>query len=239
MASSKCPECGGSVSAATPTCPLCGCQLAPSSAQPSVLTPLPPRREPDAEAAGQTPTAAANPSFQPPQDFDDQLRKLAKLKDEGVLTEEDCNTRKRALLGLDTPASLTPAPSPTAPSTGNVGKGCMGCLGLIVLLMLLGWIGEMAGCNGGGGTGQATESAKPTKAEWKAKFGEKFGFSAKMGIVENLKPDQFKSVMGAPDRTQTIGDDAFWYYECSDGMIQLELYAPNLVVFMQGKVNDF
>ena len=42
------------------------------------------------------------------------------------------------------------------------------------------------------------------------------------------------------DQTQTIGDDAFWYYECSDEMIQLELYAPNLAVgMMQGKVNDY
>lgn len=137
---------------------------------------------------------------------------------------------------------ITPAQAPpaAAPPVTNVGKGCMGCLGVIILLVLIGWIGDMAGCNGGSGTGQSTESAKPTKAEWKEKLGSKFGFSAKMGIIENLKSDQFKSVMGAPARTQTIGDDAFWYYECSDGMIQLELYAPNLAVgMMQGKVNDY
>ena len=137
---------------------------------------------------------------------------------------------------------ITPAQAPptAAPATTKVGKGCMGCLGVIVLLLLIGWIGDMAGCNRGSGTGQSTETAKPTKAEWKAKCGSKCGFSAKMGIVENLKPDQFKGAMGAPDRTQTIGDDAFWYYECSDGMIQLELYAPNLAVgMMQGKVNDY
>ena len=44
---------------------------------------------------------AASPgaSAQPP-DLEQQLRMLAKLKTEGVITEEDFNAKKKALLGL-------------------------------------------------------------------------------------------------------------------------------------------
>lgn len=33
-------------------------------------------------------------------DFDDDLRKLAKLKEDGLITEEEFNLKKKALLGL-------------------------------------------------------------------------------------------------------------------------------------------
>jgi hypothetical protein len=36
----------------------------------------------------------------PPQDLDQQLRALAKLRDDGVITKEDFDAKKRALLGL-------------------------------------------------------------------------------------------------------------------------------------------
>jgi hypothetical protein len=36
----------------------------------------------------------------PPQDLDQQLRTLAKLKEDGVITEEDFSAKKKALLGL-------------------------------------------------------------------------------------------------------------------------------------------
>lgn len=107
-------------------------------------------------------------------------------------------------------------------------------LGLLSVFVLL---TSLLGCDQGG---QSFTAKKPTKAQWRAKFGSHFGQIAQMGIVDNLKPAQFKAVMGEPKSTQTIGDQAYWYYECSDGMIQLELYAPNLAVgMMQGKVNDF
>jgi hypothetical protein len=35
-----------------------------------------------------------------PQDLDQQLRALAKLRDDGVITEEDFTAKKKALLGL-------------------------------------------------------------------------------------------------------------------------------------------
>lgn len=40
------------------------------------------------------------PSATPPQDVEQQLRTLAKLKEDGVITEEDFNAKKKALLGI-------------------------------------------------------------------------------------------------------------------------------------------
>jgi len=52
---------------------------------------------------------------------------------------------------------------------------------------------------------------------------------------------KFKSAFGEPGRTQTVEQDAYWYYECSDGVIQVVLNDPN--VFGNGacvqSVNDF
>lgn len=107
----------------------------------------------------------------------------------------------------------------------------LGLLSVVVLAT------SLVGCDQGT---PSVEAKKPTKAEWRANFANRFGQTASMGIVDNLKPDQFKQAMGEPKSTQTTGDQAYWYYECSDGMIQLELYAPNLSVgMMQGKVNDY
>ena len=35
-----------------------------------------------------------------PQDFDDQLRKLARLKQEGLISEDEFNQKKKSLLGI-------------------------------------------------------------------------------------------------------------------------------------------
>ncbi|MCX6902093.1 MAG: SHOCT domain-containing protein [Verrucomicrobia bacterium] len=46
------------------------------------------------------PVRAPLPPLAPPQDLDQQLRTLAKLRDDGVITDEDFDTKKKALLGL-------------------------------------------------------------------------------------------------------------------------------------------
>ncbi len=46
------------------------------------------------------PGAAAPGALAQPPDLEQQLRLLAKLKTEGVITEEDFNAKKKALLGL-------------------------------------------------------------------------------------------------------------------------------------------
>jgi hypothetical protein len=80
----------------------------------------------------------------------------------------------------------------------------------------------------------------PTKAEWRAKVASHYGQVAQMNMIVNWRVVDFKSIMGEPGNTQTDGDQAFWYYECSDGTIQLSMYAPNLAAgIMQGKINDY
>lgn len=106
---------------------------------------------------------------------------------------------------------------------------------IFLALCAIGWTVLLSGCSGGSPT-----APKPTKAAWRAKLAANNGQVAQLGIINNLQPAQFKSVMGEPEKTQTIGEQAYWYYQCSDGTIQLELYAPNLAVgVMQGKVNDY
>jgi len=61
--------------------------------RPKFLTKFQPLRPP-------APAVATSTVMQPPPDFDDQLRKLAKLKSEGLINDEEFNARKKALLGL-------------------------------------------------------------------------------------------------------------------------------------------
>jgi hypothetical protein len=85
----------------------------------------------------------------------------------------------------------------------------------------------------------AGRHALSTKAEWRAKVIGRYGQYAQMGIIYNWKPSDFKNFMGEPDRTATLGDHAFWYYNCSDGDIVLSMDAMNLNAgVMQGKIND-
>jgi hypothetical protein len=120
-------------------------------------------------------------------------------------------------------------------------KGCMGCLGMIALWMVVLWIADFAGCqwtNPQFGNSPVAAS-KPTKAEWIANLASHYGQYAQMRIIYSWRVNEFKGFMGEPDSTQTLGDKAFWYYECSDGTIQLSMFAPNLAVgVMQGKIND-
>ncbi len=61
--------------------------------RPEFLTKFQPPRPP-------TPAPALNTTAQSPPDFDEQLRKLAKLKSEGLITDEEFNSKKKQLLGL-------------------------------------------------------------------------------------------------------------------------------------------
>ena len=81
---------------------------------------------------------------------------------------------------------------------------------------------------------------KPTKSQWREKLNAHYGQLAQLNVIAYAKTAEFKKFMGSPDRTETIGDEADWYYECSDGTVQLSLNAPNLAFgIMQGKINDF
>lgn len=61
-----------------------------------------------------------------------------------------------------------------------------------------------------------------TKAEWKQTYYSRFPLGSAVTVVK------FKTVFGEPFRTQTVGHEAYWYYECSDGTIQVILPDPNV-----------
>ena len=86
-----------------------------------------------------------------------------------------------------------------------------------------------------------TEAKIITKAEWHQKLQGGFGNMAAMGYATGWSGQKFKQLMGKPDETQTIGDSVYWYYECSDGRVQLELNAValNAAGLMQGHINDY
>ena len=60
-----------------------------------------------------------------------------------------------------------------------------------------------------------------TKDQWKDKVEKSFpGF-----LLMSEYPDKtkFTAALGKPDRTQSVGGDVYWYYRCSDGMVQMKL----------------
>jgi TPR repeat protein len=84
-----------------------------------------------------------------------------------------------------------------------------------------------------------TDSAKLTKDQWKKRFGQLHPVFAQVGVVQ-LSKAEFTKICGEPNRTQTVGDTVFWYYQCKDGTIQFELHKGNLLAgIVAGKVNDF
>jgi len=89
---------------------------------------------------------------------------------------------------------------------------------------------SIAGCGG---------NSSVTKDEWKARVQKNFpGF---MRMVEYPDKATFISVMGKPDRTQTVGGNPYWYYQCADGMIQIQFCAvpgkENMLVL--SAMNDY
>jgi TPR repeat protein len=84
-----------------------------------------------------------------------------------------------------------------------------------------------------------TDPAKLTKDQWKKRFGQLHPMFAQAGVVQ-LSKAEFTKICGEPNRTQTVGDSVFWYYQCKDGIIQFELDKGNLLArIVAGKVNDF
>jgi hypothetical protein len=81
---------------------------------------------------------------------------------------------------------------------------------------------------------------KPTKQEWKAKLGaNNRGFAVAGQLL--ISKTELVQLRGQPDRTETIGSDAYWYYDCNDGTIQIVFPAvvADRTGSIVGKVNDF
>lgn len=98
-------------------------------------------------------------------------------------------------------------------------------MGVIICGLVLG----LAGCGG----------SSVTKEQWKAQV-EK-GFPGFLLMSEYPDKTKFTAAMGKPDHTQSVGGDVYWYYRCSDGMIQLKLAVvpgrENILVL--SAINDY
>jgi ankyrin repeat protein len=69
------------------------------------------------------------------------------------------------------------------------------------------------------------DSKQLTKAQWREKARKYWNPG---GAVNVTTTSNFKALFGEPSRTQVVEGTAYWYYECSDGTIQVELVNPNM-----------
>ncbi len=212
MALTLCPECQKQVSSRAASCPHCGFPLSRGG---GALGGVPPEQPP-------APIPAPAP------DFNESLLKLAKLKEDGVITEAEYQAKVKALQAARTPNQQ--------PKQNQASQGLLGCLGIIVLVLIIAWLSNIAGCNETGQ--QSTSPHLPSKAEWRQKVRPYWNPG---GPIKLTTIADFKNLVGEPSHTQTMEGIAYWYYECSDGSIQLELVDPNMSGgrLLIREVNDF
>jgi hypothetical protein len=81
---------------------------------------------------------------------------------------------------------------------------------------------------------------RQTKEEWKAKLAQGNQVFAVSGVIQ-MEKGEFVKVAGSPDKTQTVGNKIYWYYNCKDGTIQLEADAGalNAAGMLIGRANDY
>ena len=192
------------------------------------------------------PPVVTPPPWSPPptapaleQDFDDQLRKLAKLKQEGVISEEDFNQKKKSLLGLcvslppaiiqkETLVDSSSAPPVALPSftsskqePTNTGITVVAIIALIfVCLFPYLW----------GLSNKPVTSPSPariSRAQWREKAFPYYNATGRRTITT---VSNFKAVVGQPSHTQVVGSAQreYWYYYCSDGTVEVDLVDPRL-----------
>jgi hypothetical protein len=80
-----------------------------------------------------------------------------------------------------------------------------------------------------------------TRQAWKARLSQINESFRATGTKLAMNMADFVKFMGKPDRTETVDNSTYWYYDCSDGTIQIELnsIALNAAGIMQGNVNDY
>ena len=83
--------------------------------------------------------------------------------------------------------------------------------------------------------------AKLTKEQWKAKLGEGSSVFRQTGTTVQISRDDLIKRFGKPSKTETSGGSTFWYYDCKDGKIQLDVNSGALTTqgMLIGSVNDF
>jgi hypothetical protein len=92
--------------------------------------------------------------------------------------------------------------------------------------------------------------ARPSKEQWRNRLRESH-LDFRIGLHGSpanytdyggtCNTSDFVARMGRPDRTQTVGEQAFWYYDCKDGVIQMSLSAYELDqgIVIANHINDY
>ena len=108
----------------------------------------------------------------------------------------------------------------------------------LVLVALASSVLILAGCGGHGSM---------TKEQWRAKLNEHYEISVNKVWGSKSAPGKlpsakiFQQIMGKPSRTQVVGEETLWYYECSDGQFQIVIKSGALESdnIYSGQVNEY
>lgn len=121
------------------------------------------------------------------------------------------------------------APAHTTPPKQKSSK-----VGIVIALVIGLAIGYCAGSAkgpsgigksiGGGGGISLSTFGRPTKEAWMKKLAQQEFYHDIARQIAGVEKDAFIRIMGKPDKTQVVGDQLIWYYDCSDGQIQLVLH---------------
>lgn len=162
-----------------------------------------------------------------------------------------CNTNITAPVALKKQIILSKAGAsggssayipPPKPKTSKVGIMVALIVGLVI-----GYGAGSAKVSSGitgsvGGSGFSFPSfGRMSKGQWWQKFkqnklDEKIGYQAQFGTGGYCTKDEFIGIMGKPDKAQKVGGQAYWYYTCKDGQIQMVLNSGNLESVNGGNV---
>ena len=129
-------------------------------------------------------------------DVSEELARLAKLRDEGVLTPDEFEAQKAKVLNQSHGA---PPAAQAAPAKSKIGKGCMIVAAVIVVLIIIGAIAS--GNNGGevvppgGDAAPATETSEPSLTM--------DGFNR---VKNGMTFDQVTAIIGKPSQELSRSD---------------------------------
>jgi hypothetical protein len=144
-------------------------------------------------------------------------------------TNGSSDKRKKIILTRSSSSRLSDSYTPT-PQTKK-GLSFIHWLGIIVFGGVVCLIVFVKGNNGRTGldvSGITTpDQGGMTKEQWKDKLSQHFNVVVNQIQALKTAPGMpwsaktFQQIMGKPDRTQVLGDDTYWYYNCRDGEFQL------------------
>ena len=146
---------------------------------------------------------------------------------------------------------LRSAPPPlayTPPAKRRAGKA--GIVVALVVGLVIGFgAGSAKGPSGILKSGGITllSFGRLTKEAWRERVAGHFDVAVNQVVLSKANPnglasaEEFKKLVGKPDRTQTVGEQTYWYYTCSDGQIQMVTDAALLSrdIIAGAQINDY